>query len=127
MYFFSFLDAIKLKFFFGRCCEYKIICFCFKDFRQQSPRVSYTSVDERVKARSKIITLKMTTAQVVETSGTVNNNSPIKIRTTFTRTITLNLLLRLSCIALNDSAYGLPKKRWSRSVLFSVNTSRNPI
>ena len=53
---FSFLGAIKLKFFFGRSCEYKIICFSFKDFRQQSPRVSYTSVDERFPARQKIMT-----------------------------------------------------------------------
>ena len=37
------------------------------------------------------LTLKMTIAQVVETSVTVNNNSPIR-RTTFTRTIKLNLL-----------------------------------
>ena len=42
--------------FFGRCFEYKIICSSFKDFRQQSPRVSHTSVDERFLARSKIIT-----------------------------------------------------------------------
>ena len=34
---------------------------------------------------------------------------------------------RLSCIAFNDVAYGLPKERWLRSMLFSVNTSRNPI
>ena len=32
---------------------------------------------------------------------------------------------RLSCIALNDVAYGLPKERWFRSMLFSVYTSRN--
>jgi len=38
------------------------------------------------------LTLKMTTAQVVETSVTVNNNSPIKA--TFTRTIKLNVLLK---------------------------------
>ena len=34
---------------------------------------------------------------------------------------------RLNCIALNDEAYGLPKERWFRSMLFSVNASRNPI
>ena len=39
------------------------------------------------------LTLKITTTQVVETSATVNNNSPI-FRTTFTRTINLNLLLK---------------------------------
>ena len=38
------------------------------------------------------LTLKMTTAQVVETSVTVNNNSHIQ-GYTFTRTIKLNLLL----------------------------------
>ena len=38
--------------------------------------------------------LEMTTAQVVETSVTVNNNSPSLFRTTFTRTIILNLLLK---------------------------------
>ena len=54
--FFSFLDAIKLKIFFGRCCEHKIIRFSVEDFRQQSPRVSHTRVDERFLARSKIIT-----------------------------------------------------------------------
>ena len=40
------------------------------------------------------LTLKMTTAQVVETSVAVNNNSP-----TFTRTIKLNLLLKLEVVA----------------------------
>ena len=38
------------------------------------------------------LTLKMTTAQVVETTVTVNNNSHIQ-GYTFTRTIKLNLLL----------------------------------
>ena len=38
------------------------------------------------------LTLKMTTAQVVETSVTVNNNSPIQ--DSLTRTIKLNLLLK---------------------------------
>ena len=32
-----------------------------------------------------------------------------------------------SVIDSNDAAYGLPKERWFRSMLFSVNTSRNPI
>ena len=57
--FFLFLMQLS-KSFFGRCCEYKIICFSFKDFRpgfrQQSPGVSHTSVDERFSARSKIVT-----------------------------------------------------------------------
>ena len=40
------------------------------------------------------LTLKMTTAQFIETSVTVNNNSPsLLFRTTFTRTIILNLLM----------------------------------
>ena len=43
--------------------------------------------------------------------------------------ITKKMLIynRLSCIALNDAAYGLPEEGWFRSMLFSVNTSRNPI
>ena len=40
------------------------------------------------------LTLKMTTEQVVKTSFIVNNHSPI-FRTTFTRTITLNLYMYL--------------------------------
>ena len=43
------------------------------------------------------LTLKMITALVVETSVIVNNNSPIHARTTFTRTIILNLFY--SCIS----------------------------
>ena len=44
------------------------------------------------------LTLKMTTAQVVETSVTVNNNSPMQ--DFVTRTIKLKLLLNLqSCVA----------------------------
>ena len=34
---------------------------------------------------------------------------------------------RLSCLALNDAAYGLSEEPWFRLMLFSVNTSRNPI
>ena len=34
---------------------------------------------------------------------------------------------RLSCIALNNAAYGLPEERGFRTMLFNVNTSRNPI
>ena len=44
------------KVFSLRFCEYKIICFSFKDFRQQSRRVSRLSVDEQFSARSKTIT-----------------------------------------------------------------------
>ena len=40
------------------------------------------------------LTLKVTTAQVVETSLTVNNNSPIQSYIAFTRTIKLNLLMK---------------------------------
>ena len=43
------------------------------------------------------------------------------------KTDLLDLECRVSCIALNDVAYGLPKERWFRSMLFIVNTSRNPI
>ena len=43
------------------------------------------------------LTLKMTTAQVVETSVSVNNNSPIQDYVT-TRTIKLNLLLNTKTI-----------------------------
>ena len=39
------------------------------------------------------LTLKMTTAQVVEMSATVNNNRAL-FRTTFTWTIILNLLMK---------------------------------
>ena len=44
------------KVFSVRFCEYKIICFSFKDFRQQSRRVSHMSVDKRFSAWSKTIT-----------------------------------------------------------------------
>ena len=41
-----------------------------------------------------ILTPKMTTTQVVETSVTVNNNSPIQ--TTFTQTIKLNNWIKIN-------------------------------
>ena len=46
------------------------------------------------------LTLKMTTAQVVETSVTVNNNLTVLFRTTVTGTIKLNLLLTILYIML---------------------------
>ena len=49
------------------------------------------------------LTLKMTTAQVVETSVTVNNNWTVLFRTTFTRTIKLNLLLKCSIYYINTN------------------------
>ena len=48
--------------------------------------------------------LRMTTAQVVETSVTVKNNSPIQYYT-FTRTIKLNLLLKLPSLILIKSSH----------------------
>ena len=41
--------------FFVRFCEYKIICFSFKDFRQQSRRVSHMSVDEWFSAQKQLL------------------------------------------------------------------------
>ena len=51
LYFSSFLDAIKLKFFFGRCCEYKLICSSFKSLLSLPHERR-----ERFSWRSKIIT-----------------------------------------------------------------------
>ena len=45
------------------------------------------------------LTLKMTTAQVVETSVTVNNNSSSLVRTTLTRTIIFYLLMDTGVIS----------------------------
>ena len=85
-------------------------------------------------------TLKMATAQVVETSVTVNNNSSIQLfhiyftsvlfRTTFSRTIPLNLLFlhsflrgRVSyCLSRRNFIFQAKGPQWPGSVVPGVNS-----